>query len=159
DVGFGNLAPTAPLELRPLVEQATPHEPMRLVPMGEELVLQARLGETWEHIYRVVSLPRVDAEYEIGNWFTATHPHSAFANNLIAARPGPNRTRLTLFNERLTVRNVTGEAERRVLRDAKECRTALADLFGLALSEAEVGAILSAVDRKGTRGPSHPFFA
>jgi N-hydroxyarylamine O-acetyltransferase len=159
DVGFGNLAPTAPLEMRPMMEQATPHEPMRLLPLGEDLVLQARLGDTWEHIYLVVPLPRVDMEYEIGNWFTATHPDSAFANNLIAARPGPGRTRLTLFNERLTVRHPTGEAERRALQDAGEYRAVLADLFGLALSEAEIGAILDAVDRKGTRGPSHPFFA
>ncbi|MGH6884220.1 MAG: arylamine N-acetyltransferase family protein, partial [Hypericibacter sp.] len=64
DVGFGNLAPTAPLVLSPEIEQATPHEPMRFVPMGDELVLQSRLGDRWEHIYRVVALPRVDAEYE-----------------------------------------------------------------------------------------------
>lgn len=29
DVGFGNLAPTAPMRLEPHVEQATPHETMR----------------------------------------------------------------------------------------------------------------------------------
>jgi N-hydroxyarylamine O-acetyltransferase len=159
DVGFGNLAPTTPLELRPLVEQATPHETMRFAPMGEELVLQARLGGSWEHIYRVVPLPRLDAEYEIANWFTATHPASAFANNLIVARPGPDRTRLTLFNDRLTVRHIKGEVERRFLRDAGEYRAALVDVFGLVLSEVEVAAILDAIDRKGTRGDSHPFFA
>jgi N-hydroxyarylamine O-acetyltransferase len=159
DVGFGNLAPTTPLELRPLVEQATPHETMRFVPMGEELVLQARLGTSWEHIYRVVPLPRVDAEYEIANWFTATHPASAFANNLIVARPGPDRTRLTLFNDRLTVRHAAGEAEQRFLQDAGEYRAALADIFGLVLSKVEVAAILDAIDRKGSRGGSHPFFA
>jgi arylamine N-acetyltransferase len=31
DVGFGNLAPTAPLKLSPLIEQATPHEVMRFI--------------------------------------------------------------------------------------------------------------------------------
>jgi len=159
DVGFGNLAPTAPLALCPSVEQATPHEAMRFVPMGEELVLQARLGEVWEHIYRVVPLPRVDAEYEIGNWFTATHPGSPFASNLIAARPGPDRTRLTLFNERLAIRRADGGAEKRTLDDARELRDALADLFGLVLPAAEIDAMLDAVARKGTRGPTHPSFA
>lgn len=159
DVGFGNLAPTTPLELRPLVEQATPHETMRFVPMAEELVLQARLGDRWEHIYRVVPLPRVDAEYEIANWFTATHPSSAFAANLIAARPGPDGTRLTLFNDRLTIRHATGAVDRRFLQDAGEYRAVLADVFGLALSEVEVAAILDAIERRGTRGGFHPFFA
>src|SRR5882672_7871816 len=82
DVGFGNLAPTAPLALMPLVEQETPHEVMRLLPMGDELVLQSRFGDRWLHIYRVVSLPRVDAEYEIANLFTASHPQSPYLANL-----------------------------------------------------------------------------
>ena len=68
DVGFGNLAPTAALRLTPLVEQDTPHEVMRFVAMGEELTLQAKLGERWEHIYRVVALPRVDVQ-------CPTHPY------------------------------------------------------------------------------------
>jgi N-hydroxyarylamine O-acetyltransferase len=82
-------------------EQEIPHEIMRFVAMGDELVLQSKLGNNWEHIYRVAFLPRVDAEYKICNWFTATHPQSPHPNNLIAARPGPNRTRLTLSNSRL----------------------------------------------------------
>jgi N-hydroxyarylamine O-acetyltransferase len=98
DVGFGNLAPTAPLKLLPDIEQDTPHEVMRFIEIGDELVLQSKLGDRWEHIYRVVSLPRFDAEYEICNWFTATHPDSPYRSNLIAARPGPNKTRATLFN-------------------------------------------------------------
>src|SRR5436190_7505594 len=54
DVGFGNLAPTAPLRMSADVEQDTPHEIMRLIRMGDELTLQSRLGDRWEHIYRVV---------------------------------------------------------------------------------------------------------
>src|SRR5258708_1181647 len=101
DVGFGKPAPTAPLKLGPDLEQDTPHEVMRFIRMGDELTLQSRLGDRWEHIYRVVLLPRVDAEYEICNWFTASHPDSPYRSNLIAARPGPDRTRITLFNARL----------------------------------------------------------
>jgi N-hydroxyarylamine O-acetyltransferase len=159
DVGFGNLAPTAALRLDPLVEQWTPHETMRFLPMGEELTLQARLGERWEHIYRVVPQPRMDAEYEIGNWFTATHPDSPYLSNLIAARPGPDRTRITLFNSRLTVRQPSGAAERHTLQDQAEYGKVLAELFGLALSNADLSAALQTVERRGTRGPPHPFFA
>jgi N-hydroxyarylamine O-acetyltransferase len=159
DVGFGNLAPTAPLALRPFLEQDTPHEVMRLVPLSDELVLQSRIGGAWHHIYRVVALPRVDAEYEIANWFAATHPGSAFASNLILARPGPDRTRLTLFNERLTIRSATGAADRRMLKDVADYRTALDVHFGLALPESEVEAIVEAAARKGMRDAPHPFFA
>jgi N-hydroxyarylamine O-acetyltransferase len=160
DVGFGNLAPTTALELRPgSAELATPHEPMRLRPMGDEVLLEAQLGESWHHVYRVVPLARVDAEYEIANWFTATHPDSTFASNLIAARPGPNRTRLTLFNERLVTRQADGESERHLLTGAGEFRDALADLFGLMLPSSDIDAIVEAVARKGTRGPTHPSFA
>jgi N-hydroxyarylamine O-acetyltransferase len=159
DVGFGNLAPTAPLALSPNIEQETPHETMRFIQMGDELTLQSQLGDRWEHIYRVVALPRVDAEYEIANWFTASHPDSPYRSNLIAARPGPDRTRITLFNARLNLRSGTGEVERRTLGDVADYRTVLADMFGLRVSEADLGAALATVESRGTRGPPHPFFA
>lgn len=159
DVGFGNLAPTAPLSLAPFVEQETPHELMRFVAMGEELVLQCRLGDRWEHIYRVVLLPRFDAEYEICNWFTGTHPQSPYLNNIIAARPGPNRTRLTLFNARFNVRHASGQVERRTLQGDADYRSVLANEFGLKLSETDLRTALAHAEQRGTRGPPHPFFA
>jgi N-hydroxyarylamine O-acetyltransferase len=159
DVGFGNLAPTAPLVLSPEFEQDTPHEIMRFIRMGDELTLQSRLGEQWEHIYRVVLLPRVDAEYEICNWFTASHPDSPYRSNLIAARPGHGRTRITLFNARLNVRHPTGEVDRRTLADKSEYRDVLVETFGLALSDADLTVALETVARKGAQGAPHPFFA
>ena len=159
DVGFGNLAPTAPLALSANIEQETPHETMRFIQMGDELTLQSKLGDRWEHIYRVVALPRVDAEYEIANWFTASHPDSPYRSNLIAARPGPDKTRITMFNTRLNLRSGTGEVERRIIGEAAEYRTVLADMFGLRLSEADLSAALATVESRGTRGPPHPFFA
>ncbi|WP_158554705.1 arylamine N-acetyltransferase family protein [Methylovirgula sp. 4M-Z18] len=159
DVGFGNLAPTAPLALCADVEQETPHEPMRFIQMGEELTLQSKLGEKWEHIYRVVSLPRVDGEYEICNWFTASHPDSPYRNNLIAARPGPDGTRITLFNARLNVRHTTGEVERRILDGIDEYRDVLSETFKISLPEKDLASALEIIEHRGTRGPPHPFFA
>ena len=159
DVGFGNLAPTAPLELTPDLEQETPHEVMRIIRMGDELTLQSKLGDRWEHIYRVVLLPRVDAEYEICNWFTASHPDSPYRANLIAARPGPNRTRITLFNARLNIRHTNGEVERRTLRDRAEYRDVLAETFGIRISDDELARALETVAEKGAHGAPHPFFA
>jgi N-hydroxyarylamine O-acetyltransferase len=127
--------------------------------MGDELTLQSKLGDRWEHIYRVVLLPRVDAEYEICNWFTASHPDSPYRANLIAARPGPNRTRMTLFNARLNVRHASGDVERRKLGDKAEYRMVLAETFGLELSDDELALALDIVAQKGAHGASHPFFA
>lgn len=159
DVGFGNLAPTAPLALSTDIEQETPHETMRFIQMGEELTLQCKLGEKWEHIYRVVPLSRVDAEYEICNWFTASHPDSPYRSNLIAARPGPNRTRITMFNSRLNVRHANGEVERRILGGMDEYRNVLAQTFGLNITDTDLALALEIVERKGNHGPPHPFFA
>ena len=159
DVGFGNLAPTGALLMAPDIEQTTPHEIMRLVTMGDELLLQSKLGNTWEHIYRVVRLPRVDAEYEMCNWFTGTHPQSPYLNNMIAARPGPDRTRLTLFNARFNVRHASGQVERRTLQGEAEYRDVLANEFGITLSDTDLTAALAHIERRGTKGPPHPFFA
>jgi N-hydroxyarylamine O-acetyltransferase len=159
DVGFGNLAPTAPLRLATDVEQATPHEVMRFIAMGDELTLQSRLGDNWEHIYRVVLLPRFDAEYDICNWFTGTHPQSPYLNNMIAALPGPEGTRLTLFNARFNVRHASGRVERRTLQNEEEYRTVLREQFGMMLSDADLKAAMANVGQRGERGAPHPFFA
>lgn len=159
DVGFGNLAPTTALRLFVDEERETPHEIMRFVKMGDELVLQSKLGNRWEHIYRVVFLPRVDIEYEICNWFTASHPQSPYLNNLIAARPGPNRTRLTLFNSRFNVRYPSGEVDRRTIKGIDAFRDVLTTDFGLRLSELELETAIAHMEQRGARGAPHPFFA
>jgi len=159
DVGFGNLAPTSALLLKPGVEQDTPHEPMRFIDVGGELTLQARLRDTWEHIYRVIPYPRHDSEYEITNWYTGTHPDAPYRSNIIAAKPGPNRTRITMFNARLTVRHATGESERRLLKDEAEFKSVLRDEFGLNMSDDEIRTCISVMERKGEKGAPHPFFA
>jgi N-hydroxyarylamine O-acetyltransferase len=159
DVGFGNLAPTAALLLRPGVEQETPHETMRFIDVAGELTLQARLRSAWEHIYRVIPYPRYDGEYEITNWYTGTHPDAPYQSNIIAARPGPNRTRLTMFNARVTVRHASGEVERRFLADEAEFRSVLKNEFGLNMSDEDIRTCISVMEKKGAKGAPHPFFA
>lgn len=159
DVGFGNLAPTSALLLREGLVQETPHEPMRFIDVGGELTLQARLRDTWEHIYRVIPYPRYDGEYEITNWYTGTHPDAPYQSNIIAARPGPDRTRITMFNRRVTVRHPTGEADRRELRDEAEFRSVLRGEFRLNMTDDEIRTCIDVMERKGEKGAPHPFFA
>jgi N-hydroxyarylamine O-acetyltransferase len=162
DVGFGNQTPTSPLALRPGDEQKTPHETMRLWPVGEELTLQVKRGpqggDEWENIYRMSPHPRLPVDYEVANWFTATHPASPFVSNFIVARPGPGGARNTLFNGRVTIRRPGEKAERLVVTD-DEFRGTLMERFGLDLSVTDITAAIEALDRKGTRGAQHPFFA
>jgi N-hydroxyarylamine O-acetyltransferase len=159
DVGFGNVAPTTALKLVADEEQESPHEVMRFVAMDDELVLQSRLGNSWEPIYRVVFLPRLDAEYAICNWFTATHPRSPHLNNLIAARPGPNRTRLTLFNSRLSVRYPSGEVDRRTISGSQAFGDVLTKDFGIRLSDSDLQTAVANMEQRGTSGAPHPSFA
>lgn len=58
---------------------------MRFIEVTGELTLQSLLGQRWEHIYRVIPYPRYDAEYEVANWYTATHPDAPHLSNIIAA--------------------------------------------------------------------------
>ena len=158
DVGYGNLTPTAPLAITPGVEQATPHEVMRLVPVGDELTLQARLGAGWQSVYRLSLHAATDADYDVMNWFTATHPGSQFVLNMIVARPATGALRHTLFNGQLSTRRAGELVDRRMLDDVTAHASALQQTFGLRLAEDDLAAVLAQVERRGTRGSAHPFF-
>jgi N-hydroxyarylamine O-acetyltransferase len=157
DVGFGNLAPTAPLALALEQEQRTLHEPYRLMPVGDEWLLQARLGEDWANVYRFPLQPQFAIDYEVGNWFTSTRPGGMFVSNLIVARPADG-CRMTLFNRRFARRSMDGRVERRELRDADDYGRTLADAFGIVLEEEELARLAEAVQQR-TSGDAHPFFA
>ncbi len=159
DVGFGNLAPTRALQLAPQIEQETPHEVMRFIDVGGELTLQARFKQGWQHIYRVIPHPRYDAEYEITNWYTATHPDTPYQANIIVAKPGPNRTRITMYNARVTVRDAEGHAEKRWLTTESEFNDVLRGEFGLNMTDQEIDQCVAVMKAKGTGDAPHPFFA
>jgi N-hydroxyarylamine O-acetyltransferase len=159
DVGFGNLAPTSALQLEPRIEQETPHEVMRFIDVGGELTLQAQLKHGWEHIYRVIPYPRYDGEYDITNWYTGTHPETPYQGNIIVAKPGPNRTRVTMYNSRVTVRDADGRAEKRWLQNESEYHNVLRGEFGLNMSDQEIDQCVATMKAKGTGNTPHPFFA
>ena len=64
-----------------------------------------------------------------------------------------------MFNARLTLRQATGEAERRLLKDEAEFRSVLRNEFGLNISDGEIRTCISVMERKGAKGAPHPFFA
>ena len=128
DVGFGHQTATLPLRLQPGLEQQTLHEAMRLRPASEELVLEARLAGSWQHLYRFSLRPTPDIDYEVGNWFCATYP-GLVTENLIVARAGAERMRHTFLNGRVTVRRDGEVVERRVVEGERALAVVLAEPF------------------------------
>jgi len=133
DVGFGGQSPTAPLRLELQAEQQTPHGTYRLVAVDGAYDLQMRLPDRWGTLYRFTLEPRHEADYEVANWFTSTHPQSRFTNNLVASRAHPDR-RVNLFNRRRTTYWLGGGEAEDELTDAEGLRRALAEDFGLELT-------------------------
>lgn len=134
DVGFGNVVLTSPLRFDSTQPQATQHETFRLTPFGNGLLLEIKLGEEWTPVYELSREAQLDVDYELPNWFTATHPTSQFRHSLIVARTTP-QARYTLLHNRLTVRTPAGGVERRTLT-AGELERVLAETFGLPVEPA-----------------------
>ena len=134
DVGFGGLVQIAPVKLEPMLEQTEPNggPTFRLVPLddGGEMQLQVMLADGWAPMHRFASQPQEPIDYELANWFTATHPASPFTANLMAAFM-TDEARLGLLNNQLTVRRFDGGVEKRTLT-AAELDALLHDELGLA---------------------------
>jgi N-hydroxyarylamine O-acetyltransferase len=148
DVGFGGQSLTGPLRLIADIEQQTPHEPFRLIPVsdagaGPGLKLQSLVGGGWKSMYRFDLHPQHDLDYEAANYYLSTHPTSHFRAGIRVARPVPGR-RYGLLNNQLSVHNLSGPSERRVLTSVAEVREVLETLFGLVLPPpAELDAALA----------------
>jgi len=141
DVGVGALSPTAPLRFDTEDEQATPHEPRRLVREGAwdglglrgpdaRMFHQVRFGEAWHDVCELTLEPMPPIDREVGNWFTSTHPRSHFRDRLMAAR-ATAAGRVTLVNRELSFRDRAGVADTRTLASPAELLAALDEHFGL----------------------------
>ena len=135
DVGFGGMTPTAPLRLEVDIEQATPHEPYRLVLAGEEFVTQVQIGGAWKPLYRFDLQEQFESDYAMANWYCSTNPGARFTNLLRVARPAPG-CRFALAGNELATHRLDGSTERRRLRTPGELREALWGTFRLALADA-----------------------
>lgn len=128
DVGFGGQTLTGPLRLEVDTEQTTPHEPYRLIHTGSNYVLQSRIRGEWKSNYRFDLQEQHQVDYEVANWYVATHPESLFVSNLLAARPTTDR-RYALLNNHLAIHHLNGETEKRTLSSVDELRETLESLF------------------------------
>lgn len=137
DVGFGGVGGSAPLALDTEETQTTPHEPRRLIRRGEVIVHQALLGSEWKDAYEFVLEPPAPIDFEMGNWYSCTHPQAHFINNLVVARLD-GAQRLIITNREFIVRQIDGSALRREIASPKELLDLLATRFGLVFPETTV---------------------
>src|SRR3954447_3654634 len=112
--------------------------------MNDEVLLQARLGDLWENVYRFATTPTYPVDHEVGNWFTSTRPGGLFTENVIAACAG-TRCRKTFFNGEVTVRDLDRGTERLWLHDQTVLRDTLREQFGIGLQEDDFATIFSAM--------------
>lgn len=132
DVGVGALSLTSAIRLDESgAEQATPHEPRRIVREGAQCFHQVRFGEVWNDIceFTLEEMPLIDRE--VANWFTSAHPRSHFRDRLIVALAAEDGVRRALQNDTLSVRGRDGRAQSRPLTTPDELLAALAEDFGL----------------------------
>ena len=127
DVGFGAAVPPQPLAMDSEDAQPTRHESYRIVRHGDAWQVAALIEGAWRTLYRLdpVSPPPID--YELGNWYTSSHPDSHFRHQLIAARTTPD-ARYGLRDNRLTTRLTDGRIDRRYLT-ADEIERTLSEIF------------------------------
>lgn len=129
DVGFGSCVPTAPLRFAERGPQPTAHETYRLSQVGDDILMEAQLGEDWAPVYQIPPDIQLDQDYELNNWFSSTHPSSHFRHLLIVCKTTP-QARYVLRDNRLTVRTGDGAMERRDL-GLEDLESELASTFGL----------------------------
>jgi N-hydroxyarylamine O-acetyltransferase len=134
DVGFGGQTLTGALRLEAGAEQATPHEPFRLLRAGGDWLMQSKVGGKWKLLYRFDLQEQYLADYEVTSWYLCNHPASHFVTGLMAARAAPGR-RYALRDGELAVHHLNGPSERRVLGSAAELREALEGAFRLRLPD------------------------
>ncbi len=144
DVAFGSTTQTAPLEFLLDIPQATPHGVFRIVQAGDELGLEFQTLTGWQTVYLYTLSPTADIDFEIGNWYTSTHPKSVFLNNLLVSRTQPNAREL-MVNDTYTHRDNEGEHQKHRYTDAGDWADCLHKRFDLYLPPGEAASLFQRV--------------
>lgn len=145
DVGFGGGGPLQPVPMDGTPQAMGPWT-YRVWPEGPLRVLQTLRATRWEDLYAFVPEPRLSVDFEMGNWFTSTHPESRFVLTLTAQRSFPDR-RFVLRNLGLEIESEDGREFREVPRP--DLTRVLREIFGITLPEQ---ARFRALDGEGAPG-------
>jgi N-hydroxyarylamine O-acetyltransferase len=103
DVGLGGGGLLDPLPFATGEETDQSGWRYRLVPDGEELVLQVFRDGGWFDFYGFVPKEAVFADIEVGNWYTSTSPNSGFTTGVFAGARRVDRCLSLFASDRATV--------------------------------------------------------
>jgi N-hydroxyarylamine O-acetyltransferase len=134
DVGFGGLTLTAPLLLKPDIEQQTPHENFKLTQAGENYILHANVQGFWKRIYSFGLQENYLQDYEVTSWYLSNHPTSHFVTGLIAALPF-EKGRHTLRNNDFATHYLDGSHDRKRFDNVNDLRSTLEKIFHIVLPD------------------------
>ncbi len=127
DVGFGANGPLLPIPLDNNEHQQHDRQ-FRFERRGSVNVLQGHSGRRWLDLVGIEDGEPQPVDFEVANWFTATHPRSVFQTNLMADLQNAHE-RHRLQNRNYS-RIVDGVAEDRRL-EVSEIPALLRDVFKL----------------------------
>jgi N-hydroxyarylamine O-acetyltransferase len=147
DVGYGRLTLTAPLCIKPHIEQQTLNGLYRVVPVGIEYQVQVKLLGQWVSLYQLSKHEQTAADWDVVNYYNSTHPNSPFTVNLMAALSVGGR-RYGLLNSTLRIHQSDGSADVRVLESPEELEHVLRRNFKISLPE-HCESLLSRIASKG----------
>jgi len=133
DPGFGGLAPDRPV---PLVDapraNGTSHW---MAHDGAYRVLKARTGDKIVDCWATTLEPDNASDFIVANYYTSTHPASAFRNRLML-RAFAGDARVSVMNRSVTIADGT-TSRTHELADRAALRAMLVEHFGFDLPEAE----------------------
>jgi len=135
DPGFGTLAPATPV---PLVDAGTapPEQSSHWMARdGDYWVLRARTAEKVVDAWVTTLDLDNPIDFEMGNYYTSTHPASPFANRIMM-RALTKNGRVAVMNRDVTVWS-GGELRQSRLADRAALRALLIEHFGFDLPEVE----------------------
>lgn len=128
DTGFGSSVLPSPIKLESQESQSTSHENYRILPYEDCLLLQMEIKGEWLNLYKFYLQKQYKVDYELGNYYTSTHPNSHFTTDLSVALVG-DKKRMAMRNNRLTIHHLNGLTKKEELTSVKEILRVLEGIF------------------------------
>lgn len=134
DVGFGGFVEPAPLLFQPGIIQETKYEPYKLEKNGDTYTLRVLVSGQWRLMYRFITNPVPQVDYEVANWFTATNPECSFVTGISVSRIDNGR-RYTLNNNIFKIRLGDNQDEKHTLNTVSEMKDILENIMHIKLPD------------------------